>query len=266
MGTVDADAPPTSEKLSPAAPSAFTAAVFVLRFFCFEACLTRGMAASSVVLVKSPANRAPGETGAQEYLCQKSGTSYWVPFIFMKKARIVKLGGGLFAKGVANREEALERAENCGQCSPNSLVLARRHRQAGACRVWDDEARQDLVPEKESTTKLSMMRLGQKDGLIRVIYGVRTSNWRRFEFHFERGRAMKSPIVKRSIVLNGHKTSVSLEEAFWSSMKEISAGRGMTLTELVSEIETNRHEGNMSSAIRLFVLDQFKSCAASPAG
>jgi predicted DNA-binding ribbon-helix-helix protein len=77
---------------------------------------------------------------------------------------------------------------------------------------------------------------------------------------------MKSSVVKRSIVLNGHKTSVSLEEAFWSSMKEISAGRGMTLSELVSEIDANRHQGNMSSAIRLFVLDQFKSRAASPTG
>ena len=40
---------------------------------------------------------------------------------------------------------------------------------------------------------------------------------------------MKSPIVKRSIVVGGHKTSVSLEEAFWSGMKEISGARSMTL-------------------------------------
>jgi predicted DNA-binding ribbon-helix-helix protein len=78
------------------------------------------------------------------------------------------------------------------------------------------------------------------------------------------GRNMKSPVVKRSIVLNGHKTSVSLEEAFWSSMKEISSKRGMTLSELVSEIDANRQQGNMSSAIRLFVLDHFKACAVRP--
>ena len=41
---------------------------------------------------------------------------------------------------------------------------------------------------------------------------------------------MKSPVVKRSIVVAGHKTSVSLEEAFWSGMKEISASRGLTLS------------------------------------
>ena len=72
---------------------------------------------------------------------------------------------------------------------------------------------------------------------------------------------MKSPVVKRSVVVGGHKTSVSLEEAFWSSMKEISGQRGMTLSEMVGEIDTNRQQGNLSSAIRLFVLDYFKSRA-----
>src|ERR1041385_8184600 len=68
---------------------------------------------------------------------------------------------------------------------------------------------------------------------------------------------MKSPVVKRSIVVAGHKTSVSLEEAFWNGMKEISGLRNMTLSELVGEIDSNRQQGNLSSAIRLFVLDYF---------
>ena len=72
----------------------------------------------------------------------------------------------------------------------------------------------------------------------------------------------KSPVVKRSIVVGGHKTSVSLEEAFWNGMKEISGQRGMTLSEVVGEIDTNRQQGNLSSAIRLFVLDHFKSRSA----
>ena len=73
---------------------------------------------------------------------------------------------------------------------------------------------------------------------------------------------MQSPIVKRSIVIGGHKTSVSLEEAFWNGMKEISGLRNMTLSELVGEIDSNRQQGNLSSAIRLFVLDYFKSRAS----
>jgi predicted DNA-binding ribbon-helix-helix protein len=77
---------------------------------------------------------------------------------------------------------------------------------------------------------------------------------------------MKSPVVKRSIVVGGHKTSVSLEEAFWSGMKEISLGRSMTLSELVSEIDSNRQHGNLSSAIRLFVLDHFRTLAVGPTG
>ncbi len=72
---------------------------------------------------------------------------------------------------------------------------------------------------------------------------------------------MKSPIVKRSIVVGGHKTSVSLEEAFWNGMKEISGARGMTLSELIEGIDADRQQGNLSSALRLFVLDHFKSRA-----
>jgi predicted DNA-binding ribbon-helix-helix protein len=75
---------------------------------------------------------------------------------------------------------------------------------------------------------------------------------------------MKSPVVKRSIVVAGHKTSVSLEEAFWSGMKEISASRGLTLSELVAEIDTGRRHGNLSSAIRLFVLDYFRNRGSAP--
>ena len=73
---------------------------------------------------------------------------------------------------------------------------------------------------------------------------------------------MKSPVVKRSIVVAGHKTSVSLEEAFWNSMKEISASRDMTLSDLVSEIDQGRKQGNLSSAIRLYVLDYYRSRAS----
>lgn len=68
---------------------------------------------------------------------------------------------------------------------------------------------------------------------------------------------MKSPVVKRSIVIAGHKTSVSLEDAFWKGLKEIATGRDMTLSDLVASIDTDRHYGNLSSAIRLFVLDHY---------
>jgi predicted DNA-binding ribbon-helix-helix protein len=76
----------------------------------------------------------------------------------------------------------------------------------------------------------------------------------------------KSPVVKRSIVVGGHKTSVSLEAAFWNGMKEISSARSVTLSELVGEIDNARQQGNLSSAIRLFVLDHFKSSAMGPIG
>ena len=69
---------------------------------------------------------------------------------------------------------------------------------------------------------------------------------------------MKSPVVKRSIVIAGHKTSVSLEDAFWTGLKEIAGGRDITLSDLVSSIDTDRRHGNLSSAIRLFILDYYR--------
>jgi predicted DNA-binding ribbon-helix-helix protein len=70
---------------------------------------------------------------------------------------------------------------------------------------------------------------------------------------------MKSPVVKRSIVIAGHKTSVSLEDAFWKGMKEIAEARDITLSQLVASIDTRRQHGNLSSAIRLFVLDFYRN-------
>ena len=70
---------------------------------------------------------------------------------------------------------------------------------------------------------------------------------------------MKSPIVKRSIVIGGHKTSVSLEDAFWSGLKEIALGQHTTLSNTVAEIDRCRQQSNLSSAIRLFVLDRVRA-------
>jgi predicted DNA-binding ribbon-helix-helix protein len=73
---------------------------------------------------------------------------------------------------------------------------------------------------------------------------------------------MKSLVIKRSIVVGGHKTSVSLEDAFWSGLKEIAARRVTTPSELVSEVDKQRQHTNLSSALRLFVLDFYRSQAS----
>lgn len=66
---------------------------------------------------------------------------------------------------------------------------------------------------------------------------------------------MKSLVVKRSVVIAGHRTSISLEDAFWNGLKEIAGIRKMGLSELLGTIDTERQHANLSSAIRLFVLD-----------
>ncbi len=70
---------------------------------------------------------------------------------------------------------------------------------------------------------------------------------------------MKSSIVKRSIVIDGHKTSVSLEDLFWDDLKKIAYNQQATLSELVAKIDAAREAGNLSSAIRLFVLQHFRN-------
>jgi predicted DNA-binding ribbon-helix-helix protein len=86
--------------------------------------------------------------------------------------------------------------------------------------------------------------------------------------HRQVGRStiMKSTIQKRSITIGGHKTSVSLEQPFWSSLKMIADERPATLSELVDEIDQGRGEhANLSSSIRLFVLAYFSGRAATAA-
>ena len=70
---------------------------------------------------------------------------------------------------------------------------------------------------------------------------------------------MKSSVVKRSIVVGGHKTSVSLEDAFWRGLKDIAGGRDISVSDLVAAIDSERQHGNLSSAIRLFVLDTYRN-------
>ena len=77
---------------------------------------------------------------------------------------------------------------------------------------------------------------------------------------------MGSPVLKRSVVIGGHKTSVSLEDEFWSGLKEIAAARSMTLSDLVATVERGRESGNLSSTLRLFVLESYRQRAAGRAG
>jgi len=69
-------------------------------------------------------------------------------------------------------------------------------------------------------------------------------------------------VVARSVIINGHKTSVSLEKPFWEECRRIAVGRGMTLDELLSLIDAERAHANLASAIRLYVLADVRSNAA----
>jgi predicted DNA-binding ribbon-helix-helix protein len=85
----------------------------------------------------------------------------------------------------------------------------------------------------------------------RQAMGLRTSASQE-AFHMNR-----STVVKRSVILAGRKTSISIEDMFWSTLKEIARNRHTTLSKLVESIESSRPSGaNLSSAIRVYVLAQ----------
>lgn len=68
-------------------------------------------------------------------------------------------------------------------------------------------------------------------------------------------------VVKRSVIIKGHKTSVSLEDAFWDGLKDIARRQSISLSALIETIEGRRSTANLSSAIRLFVFGYFRSRA-----
>ena len=73
-----------------------------------------------------------------------------------------------------------------------------------------------------------------------------------------------SPVRKRSVSIRGHRTSFSLEDAFYRELERIAGERGMPLAALVAEVDAARDRAtNLSSALRLFVLEQVRAASSS---
>jgi predicted DNA-binding ribbon-helix-helix protein len=77
---------------------------------------------------------------------------------------------------------------------------------------------------------------------------------------------MRAGIVKRSIAIAGHRTSVSLEEPFWRALRDIAEGRKLSVQALIARIDAGRGAQNLSSAIRVFVLDTVRQEISPPDG
>ena len=80
------------------------------------------------------------------------------------------------------------------------------------------------------------------------------------------GPARQPPegVIKRSLSIAGHATSISLEEPFWAELKAVAQARGMSLASLAAEIDGRRGRVNLSSALRLHVLEAVQARAAKP--
>jgi predicted DNA-binding ribbon-helix-helix protein len=68
---------------------------------------------------------------------------------------------------------------------------------------------------------------------------------------------------KRSFSVQGHRTSVSLESAFWLALKEAAAEDGVTVASLINTIDKSRGEAGLSSAVRVWLLHRLKSRATT---
>lgn len=75
---------------------------------------------------------------------------------------------------------------------------------------------------------------------------------------------MPSTVLKRSVALGGRKTSVSLEDEFWTALKEIAAARQIYVRDLIAAVDRDRGERNLSSCLRLFVLEAAQKRATEP--
>jgi predicted DNA-binding ribbon-helix-helix protein len=80
---------------------------------------------------------------------------------------------------------------------------------------------------------------------------MRASKW-------QPASAKKSSVAKRSVVFDGYRTSVSLEDEFWNALKEIAGKRAIRTSELIAEVYEQRGDHNLSSALRLFVLNYYQ--------
>jgi predicted DNA-binding ribbon-helix-helix protein len=75
---------------------------------------------------------------------------------------------------------------------------------------------------------------------------------------------MPGSIRKRSVLIAGHPTSITLEAAFWEDLRAVALGRGLSLNALVAAVDAKRR-GNLSSALRLFVLECYRRGELGPA-
>ncbi|MCI4679318.1 ribbon-helix-helix domain-containing protein [Rhodoblastus acidophilus] len=69
---------------------------------------------------------------------------------------------------------------------------------------------------------------------------------------------------KHSLVIAGHSTSISLESAFWDALRELAQERGVSVAALVAEIDAERGEANLSSALRVRLLEHYREKATQP--
>ena len=72
-----------------------------------------------------------------------------------------------------------------------------------------------------------------------------------------------SGVIKRSIEIAGHRTSITLEDEFWTALRDIAEARGTSLRGVLADIDAGRGKNNLSSAVRLYVLEYYRAASGT---
>jgi predicted DNA-binding ribbon-helix-helix protein len=163
-----------------------------------------------------------------------------------------RLGAEPSAHGFAYPQVGSERIASCP-------TAARRREQRGTCE-WPSgsAARKPLASPSRSDAGICVIFATLQDSFYAATVRDKFSISMSRAYYSHGGVLMGSLVIKRSIVVAGHKTSVSLEDAFWNALKEIAKARNVTLSDLVATIDSERRHDNLSSTIRLFVLEVYR--------
>ena len=114
-----------------------------------------------------------------------------------------------------------------------------------------------LFRERRPPDRIRVSRCAERgDGRVQGELGARATMNRRDK---QIGRTVASTKRQRSVKLSGHKTSIKLEEPFWQAIGEIAQARGCSISALIRSVAAKRVDGNLSSTVRVFVLERFRA-------
>jgi predicted DNA-binding ribbon-helix-helix protein len=141
----------------------------------------------------------------------------------------------------------LDAVRNDEENGDGGVQLCQRHRSKGP-----------LYQRRPATLSLCNAEVVARSGYLPIVLRRRVGHYMK---RLKRKRFPNPRNTKRSIKIDGHPTSVTLEDAFWNALKDIATTRNVPVLDLIATINKAREHSNLSSVLRLFVLDHYRALA-----